>query len=108
MDEGHKVAASCSLTIQEAIGVNNRLQLAEVRGHIQTVIQRDLMLSGVTIVSPQQTSIDADVEIGGDTEIRPGTVIDGGVRIGKNCSIGPNIHLKGPQEIADGSVVEQQ
>lgn len=105
MDEGHKVAASCSLTIQEAIGVNNRVQLAEVRGHIQADIQRELMLSGVTIVSPQQTSIDAGVEIGGDTEIHPGTVIDAGVRIGNNCVIGPNIHLKGPQEIADGSVV---
>ena len=105
MDEGHKVAASCSLTIQEAIGVNNRIQLAEVRGHIQQEIHNALMLSGVTIVAPQQTSIDTDVVIGGDTVIHPGTVIDSGVQIGSNCTIGPNTHLKGPQQIADGTVI---
>lgn len=106
MDEGHKVAASCSLTIQEAIGVNNRIQLAEVRGHIQQEIQSELMLSGVTIVAPQQTSIDADVVIGGDTVIHPGTIIDSGVKVGSNCTIGPNTHVKGPQQIADGTVIE--
>ena len=81
MDEGHKVAASCSLTIQEAIGVNNRTQLAEVRGHIQTDILNELMLSGVTIVDPAQTSIDHGVTIGKDTVIKPGTVIEGEVTI---------------------------
>ncbi len=105
MDEGHKVAASCSLTIQEAIGVNNRLQLVEVRAHIQNEIQTELMLSGVTIVDPMQTSIDAGVTIGNDSVIKPGTVIEGEVAIGANCVIGPNVHVVGPQTIADGSVV---
>lgn len=105
MDEGHTVAASCSLTIEEAIGVNNRTQLAEVRQHIQTEIQTELMLSGVTIESPMQTSIDHGVTIGKDSVIRPGTVIDGDVRIGANCIIGPNAHVQGPLSIDDGQHV---
>ena len=105
MDEGHKVAASCSLTIQEAIGVNNRLQLAEVRQHIQSDILTELMLSGVTIVDPIQTSIDRDVSIGRDTVIKPGTVIEGRVSIGANCCVGPNVHIQGPKEIPDGTSI---
>lgn len=105
MDEGHKVAASCSLTIQEAIGVNNRLQLAEVRGHIQQEILAELMLSGVTITDPLQTSIDAGVKIGKDTVINPGTVIEGDVTIGSNCLAGPHVHIVGPKTIADGTVI---
>jgi bifunctional UDP-N-acetylglucosamine pyrophosphorylase / glucosamine-1-phosphate N-acetyltransferase len=105
MDEGHNVAASCSLTIQEAIGVNNRIQLAEVRQHIQGRILNELMLSGVTIVDPGQTSIDIAVSVGSDTVIKPGVVLEGDVTIGAKCTIGPNIHLVGPQTIADDTIV---
>ena len=104
MNEGHKVAASCSLTIQEAIGVNNRVQLAEVRQHIQADILNQHMLSGVTIVDPHQTSIDGQVTIGGDTVIKPGCVIEGDVRIGSNCVVGPNVHLVGPKDLKDGTI----
>lgn len=103
MDEGHLVEASCSLTIEEAIGVNNRIQLSEVRAHIQRGILTQLMLDGVTIEDPQQTSIDHGVEIGRDTVIRPGTVIDRGARIGSGCVIGPNVHVTGTDVIADNS-----
>ena len=105
MDDGHKVAASCSLTIEEAIGVNNRIQLAEVRSHIQREHLNQIMLSGVTIVDPTQTSIDINVAIGNDTAINPGCVIEGDVTIGANCVIGPHAHIVGPKTIADGSHV---
>ena len=103
MDDGHYVAASCSLTIEEAIGVNNRIQLAEVREHIQRGILADFMRNGVTIEAPLQTSIDQGVKIGPDTVLRPGTVIDQGARIGTGCLIGPNIHVTGSQVIPDGT-----
>lgn len=105
MDDGHKVAASCSLTIEEAIGVNNRIQLAEVRSHVQRDHLNQIMLSGVTIVDPAQTSIDINVAIGNDTVINPGCVIEGDVTIGANCVIGPHAHIVGPKTIADGSHV---
>lgn len=102
MDEGHKVSASCSLTIQEAIGVNNRVQLAEVRKHIQADILQELMLSGVTIVDPLQTTIDCEVEVGNDSIIHPGTVISRGAKIGANCEIGPHTHVPAGTAIGDG------
>ncbi len=108
MNDGHHVTASCSLTIEEAIGVNNRIQLAEVREHVQRGILADLMRNGVTIEAPLQTSIDQGTEIGADTVIRPGTVIDQGACIGKRCSIGPNVHVTGSDVIADGTTVSMQ
>ena len=103
IDEGHTVSASCSLTIQEAIGVNNRIQLAEVQSHIQSEILQSLMLDGVTIVDPGQTTIDHGVTIGQDTVIKPGCVIEGEVSIGKHCTLGPHLHVIGPAEIPDGT-----
>lgn len=105
MDAGKSVAASCSLTIEEAIGVNNRLQLAEVHRHIQDDIQQAMMVSGVTIVDPRQTTIDAAVSIGKDSIVKPGCVIEGDVVIGSKCVIGPNLHLRGPLNISDNENV---
>ncbi len=107
MDDGHNVAASCSLTIEEALGVNTRVQLSEVRASIQQSILTSLMLSGVTIEDPRQTSVDFGATIGRDTIIRPCTVIDGNVKIGENCVIGPFVHVKGPQSIPDGTVIQK-
>lgn len=105
MDQGHKVAATCSLTIEEALGVNTRVQLSEVSASIQKQIQTQLMLSGVTIEDPAQTHIDFGVSVGRDTVIRPFTVIDSNVTIGDDCTIGPFVHVKGPQTIASGTRV---
>lgn len=106
MDDGHSVAALCSLTIEEALGVNTRVQLAEVRAGIQQAIQRQLMLSGVTIEDPAQTSIDFGASIGPDTVVRPFCVIEGSVTIGRNCIVGPMAHVKGPRSYPDGSSIE--
>lgn len=94
MDAGAVVEATCSLTLEEALGVNTRAQLAEVRLSIQQGILRQLMLDGVTIEDPAQTSIEYGVRIGRDTVIRPFTVIERGVVIGEHEVIGPFAHVR--------------
>ena len=94
MDAGAVVEATCSLTLEEALGVNTRAQLAEVRLSIQQGILRQLMLDGVTIEDPAQTSIEFGVRIGRDTVIRPFTVIERGVVIGEHEVIGPFAHVR--------------
>ena len=105
MEDGHHVVATCSLTIEEAIGVNNQVQLAEVGHHIQQQILDELMISGVTIEDPLQTSIDHGVTIGKDTRICPGTVIERGAHIGTGCTIGPHAHVMPSQVVPDGATV---
>jgi bifunctional UDP-N-acetylglucosamine pyrophosphorylase/glucosamine-1-phosphate N-acetyltransferase len=48
------------------------------------------MLAGVTIVEPQSTSIDVDVEIAPDTVIEPCTQLRGATRIGSGATVGPH------------------
>jgi bifunctional UDP-N-acetylglucosamine pyrophosphorylase/glucosamine-1-phosphate N-acetyltransferase len=93
MDGGQTVNACCSLTLEEALGVNTRVQLADARASIQKSILQDLMLQGVTIEDPAQTAIDFGVRIGRDTVIRPFTVIERDSVIDDQCTVGPLLHL---------------
>ncbi|HEX5414481.1 MAG TPA: bifunctional UDP-N-acetylglucosamine diphosphorylase/glucosamine-1-phosphate N-acetyltransferase GlmU [Chloroflexota bacterium] len=70
-------------------GVNNRIQLAEAEQLVRDRIRRNLMLSGVTLVDPPSTFVDAGVTIGTDTVLLPGTIITGQTVIGGDCRIGP-------------------
>jgi bifunctional UDP-N-acetylglucosamine pyrophosphorylase/glucosamine-1-phosphate N-acetyltransferase len=88
----------------EALGVNNRVQLAEVERVLRDRVRRWHMLAGVTIRDPETTYIDADVEIGRDTELLPGNHLLSGSRIGVGCVIGPNSVLRDCL-IGDGSRV---
>jgi len=73
----------------EAIGVNDRAQLARAEAVLRQRVLNDLMLSGVTIVDPATTYVDAGVKIGEDTVIFPFSVLRGETRIGSGCRIGP-------------------
>lgn len=50
-------------------------------------INKRHMLGGVTIIDPASTYIGADVKIGSDTVLLPGTVLTGNTVIGEDCQI---------------------
>ena len=62
----------------ETLGINDRSQLAVAARALRRRINTDHMLAGVTIVDPASTYIDADVTIGQDSTILPGTHLQGG------------------------------
>lgn len=80
--------------LNELLGVNNRVELAEAEAELRRRIQRHHMLAGVTLVSPETIVIDAGVEIGPDTTILPFTYLQAGTKIGTGCQIGPNATLR--------------
>lgn len=86
--QGHTVATVRG-TMDETIGINNRVQLAEVEKLLRRRILEQHMYAGVTIIDPDTTYIDAGVSIGMDTVILPGTTITGKTTIGEDCRIGP-------------------
>lgn len=104
-DAGQRVVASKRLDIIEALGVNTRAQLAEVHQALQRRFFEKLMTDGVTIVDPQQTSIDLRATIGVETIIYPYTSISGPAVIGPNCRIGPHAHIGAKAELPAGSIV---
>ena len=86
--QGCKIA-TVSGSFDETIGINDRVQLAAAECILLARVRERLMYAGVTILDPASTFIDAQVEIGSDTVIYPGTMITGKTRIGSACRIGP-------------------
>jgi bifunctional UDP-N-acetylglucosamine pyrophosphorylase/glucosamine-1-phosphate N-acetyltransferase len=76
------------------MGIKDRVRLAAAIGIMQKRILNRLMESGVTIVDPNSTFIDATVAIGQDTVIEPFSVIKGDTTIGSGCRIGPHAHIE--------------
>ncbi len=76
-------------SLDETVGVNNRVQLAEAEKIVRQRILERHMYAGVTITDPATTYIDEEVEIATDTVILPGTMLTGKTRIGSWCRIGP-------------------
>ena len=85
---------------QEIRGINSRTELAEVSANVRQNKNEELMAAGVTIIDPATTYIDPDVEIGPDTVIHPGVVIEGQTRIGAACEIQGHVRIVN-SEIAD-------
>ncbi|MDD4888882.1 MAG: NTP transferase domain-containing protein [Phycisphaerae bacterium] len=100
IEDGRRVVAISAVEPDEVYSINSRQQLAQVSQVMEQRIQDRLMSSGVTIVDPSNTWIDARAEIGKDTIIYPFTYIHGRVKIGRNCSVGPFAYLR------DGTVLE--
>jgi bifunctional UDP-N-acetylglucosamine pyrophosphorylase/glucosamine-1-phosphate N-acetyltransferase len=87
--DGKRVGAHIVTDATLTLGVNNRVDLARVRALAQARIHRAHGLAGVTIVDPASTLIEADVEIGRDTVVEPGTFLRGATRVGERCAVGP-------------------
>ncbi|HEX3746260.1 MAG TPA: bifunctional UDP-N-acetylglucosamine diphosphorylase/glucosamine-1-phosphate N-acetyltransferase GlmU [Bryobacteraceae bacterium] len=85
---GHFVEGMRIDDAREALGINNRLELAEVDRLLRERKLREVMLAGVTIEKPETVTIDAGVEIGMDTIVEPFAQLLGGTKIGENCRIG--------------------
>src|SRR5262245_6564874 len=71
----------------EIRGVNTRNELAELSAIMRQSKNEELMAAGVTIVDPANTYSDAEVEVGPDTVIHPGVVIQGHSKVGSACEI---------------------
>ncbi|MGE5573940.1 MAG: bifunctional UDP-N-acetylglucosamine diphosphorylase/glucosamine-1-phosphate N-acetyltransferase GlmU [Bacteroidota bacterium] len=87
-----------------ARGINTRVQLAEAERIFRDRVRERLMLSGVTLVDPPSTFIDADVAVGRDTVILPFTFLQGKTIIGEGCTIGPFVRMA-DTTVADGASV---
>lgn len=86
-DAEEVVAAYRMESSDESLGVNDRVALAEATKLMQKRINEKHMRNGVTLINPENTYIDVDVEIGQDTVIESGVTIKGNTVIGDDCTI---------------------
>ena len=89
VNEKKTVSTFKAREFREAMGINSRIDLAEVECIIRTKTLGHLMANGVTIIDPSNTYISSSVRIDPDTVVYPGAFISGDTVIGTGCSIGP-------------------
>lgn len=93
LKEKNEKVGALVISYEETLGVNSRVQLAEVEAVLRKRINNKHLENGVTIIDPNTTYIGIDVEIGQDTIIYPGNVLEGNTVIGKNCVLYPNSRI---------------
>jgi bifunctional UDP-N-acetylglucosamine pyrophosphorylase / glucosamine-1-phosphate N-acetyltransferase len=96
----------------EILGVNSRAELAIAAAILRRRVHERLMTAGVTLLDPAATYIDATVEVGPDTVIYPGVILEGATKIGRGCVIYGHCRLQDTQvadevTILDGSVIRE-
>jgi bifunctional UDP-N-acetylglucosamine pyrophosphorylase / glucosamine-1-phosphate N-acetyltransferase len=101
IEDGYKVNSLVVDDPSEAVGPNNRVDLAAAEKIMRQRINEKWMLAGVTIINPDVTYIDPEVEIGQDTVIQPNTYLIGKTVIGEDCEIGPDTTVESSM-IGDG------
>jgi bifunctional UDP-N-acetylglucosamine pyrophosphorylase / glucosamine-1-phosphate N-acetyltransferase len=98
---GQRVDALVLEDPHEILGINTRLELAEVDRILRARKTRQLMLDGVTVLQPETVCIDGAVQIGMDTVVEAFTQIRGRSVIGENCRVGAGSVIRDSQ-IGDG------
>ncbi|MBM6774376.1 bifunctional UDP-N-acetylglucosamine diphosphorylase/glucosamine-1-phosphate N-acetyltransferase GlmU [Olsenella profusa] len=78
---------------REGLGVNSRVQLAQLSAIARDRINERLMTDGVTILDPATTWVGPDVTVGRDTVLLPMTMLWGATSVGEGCVVGPNTRL---------------
>ena len=89
-EKGEKIWAVAAEDYEETLGVNSRVQLSAAEKILRRRKNLALMESGVTLMDPDTTFIDADVAVGRDTVIYPFTWIEGASSVGAACVLGPS------------------
>lgn len=102
--DGQRVAALPVADPNETLGVNDRVQLAQVRRLLNDRLLHEAMLAGVTVVDPATTWLDVDVTLEPDVTLQPGTRLEGRTSVGRGATIGPDCTLR-DTTVGEGAVV---
>ena len=101
-----KVAVSplVAPNVVEVLGVNDKVQLAEVETAYRQRVARELMLAGVTLADPTRLDVRGSVSHGSDVFLDVNVVLEGNVKFGNRVRIGPNCVIRN-SEIGDDTEI---
>ncbi len=102
--DGVAVEAVIAASATEVMGVNDKLQLAEVEAAHRRTRATELMRAGVTIVDPLRVDIRGEVACGRDVVLEINVILEGKVRLGDRVRIGPGCVLRDCEIGADSEV----
>ncbi len=107
-----KVTPLIAPTVAEVLGVNDKVQLAELEALHRAERARELMVAGATLVDPARIDIRGEISVGRDVFLDANVLIEGQVTLGDRVRVGPNVVLRDVAIGADtvihpNSVLEQ-
>jgi bifunctional UDP-N-acetylglucosamine pyrophosphorylase/glucosamine-1-phosphate N-acetyltransferase len=102
--EGLKVKAVIAPTVSEVLGINDKIQLAEVEAAHRRERANELMRAGVTVADPARLDVRGKVVAGSDVYLDINVVLVGNVKLGNRVKIGPNCYIR-DAEIGDDTEV---
>jgi bifunctional UDP-N-acetylglucosamine pyrophosphorylase/glucosamine-1-phosphate N-acetyltransferase len=92
--DGEDVSIFTHTDAREVSGINTRVELAEFERILRTRTLRRLMLDGgVTVIDPSHTYVSPEAQVGRDTVLHPGVIIEGRTVIGEACEICAGVRL---------------
>ena len=91
---GVPVHTAAAATEWEVLGVNNKLQLAQLERQYQSMLAERLLLAGVRLADPARIDVRGSLTHGRDVFIDVGCVFEGEVELGDGVEIGPYCVLR--------------
>jgi bifunctional UDP-N-acetylglucosamine pyrophosphorylase / glucosamine-1-phosphate N-acetyltransferase len=101
---GERIAVCIAPDPATALGVNDRVQLAEAARLLNARTVRRWQLAGVSVLDPTATWIDVDATLEPDVTVLPGSYILGATTIAAGATIGPDTSLQDCEVGADAVV----
>ncbi len=80
--------------VAEVMGVNDKVQLADVEGVYRRERTRELMRAGATLADPKRVDVRGTVTVGRDVFIDINVIFEGEVHLGARVKIGPNCLIR--------------
>lgn len=102
--DGLRIVPVIAPTESEVLGVNDKVQLAQLEHALRLERANHLMVQGVTLADPARIDIRGNVTVGRDVFIDVNAVLVGEVKLGDRVRIGPNCYLKDCSIDADTEV----
>jgi bifunctional UDP-N-acetylglucosamine pyrophosphorylase / glucosamine-1-phosphate N-acetyltransferase len=92
--DGEDVSVFAHGDAREVSGINTRAELADFERILRARTIRRLMLdAGVTVIDPAHTYVSPEAQIGRDTVLHPGVVVEGRTEIGEACELLPGVRV---------------
>ena len=111
-DAGATVRAVPHADADEVHGVNSRAELARAEALLRRRTIDRLMDSEVTVLDPATTYVDVDVDVGVDSTLHPGVILEGSTVIGTGCEVRSRVRVTDSRigdrvSILDGTIIEE-
>ncbi|MGA2637268.1 bifunctional UDP-N-acetylglucosamine diphosphorylase/glucosamine-1-phosphate N-acetyltransferase GlmU [Methylocella sp.] len=97
-------ARALTVSEDEVLGVNDRVQLAAAEALFQTRLREEAMRAGATFIDPSSVTLAFDTVLAEDVTIEPNVVFGPGVTVGRGSLIRSFSHIEGARIGENASV----